>query len=402
MNRAATRIDVYGLAQKLAPTPVILPEEHIDADGVCAKLIRKERFRNPSLRFIDCFVSDTATLSQSDKEFLINKANDAPQSCPITGILRTPEGAVLARNGLAPVEAQRSSLPFHFQGFLDTWSGYSLFVDYRAQYTQQHCLVFVNPFTKNSTYWQPIREYFEERGFATLAYDLRHQHRSLLYNRHRLLEPHASHKDHAHELLQLMAHLEIVQPTLIGLSFGTCVALTALAEAPDTIKSVIAMAPVVAPPSRQHRRVSQQLAKAGISNPSGPEYRRGLCEYAQQRLYPILEYPPAEPAGLRKRVASKITLGIQDFVDDQTLLRHLPPHKVDLYLPEEDEYLRLNWSRIESFFPATALREVVVFRGCKHVISDHDLQGVILQIEDSLRRSSASDDLIFVQRKIPA
>ena len=116
--------------------------------------------------------------------------------------------------------------------FFKTSDGCRLFYEIRTENIERPFVVFLNGFTQTTVYWYGRVPVFKNR-FSVLLYDARGQGQSDLGKVELSLERHAL------DLHELLTHLQIEKPHLVGLSHGARVALGYSDTYPDNVNRLV-------------------------------------------------------------------------------------------------------------------------------------------------------------------
>lgn len=242
-------------------------------------------------------------------------------------------------------------------GFVKIRNNRSLFVDYIAGDSNEPILVMLNGLTYDLTNFDKMIPPMVGHGYGILRYDPWGMGQTLLANG-------MPHEDipiegQAQDLKDLLKALRINKKvTLMGLSYGSGIALRFASTFPNLVDQLILMSPFVSPrnsaPSNQDEIIKAQIQWLRTFQPWNTSSDEDLYNYFLHQL--IYEtYPATEPSVLsnpyKLEATFRLVQGIRKFFTDD-ITESLPDASVHMMVANQDQYVPRQmyddfWSRLD-------------------------------------------------------
>lgn len=256
------------------------------------------------------------------------------------------------------------------EGFVEVAPLHSFFTRIHWGDPKKPPIIVFNGLTHDVEHWRETERNLLKSGSTIVMFDAFFQGRTL----HRyLLESGAVFKMGTHPVLEpllgeklvwlnqepiiprlpitqqsyLLAHildkLNIKKPAiLLGLSYGGGFALQFASDYPERVKSLVLLAPYVAPLPTQDALIKDNIEKYKQMYPYQPFQDHELYDYNLRQLV-LMTYPLAEPQILKwgpfqVQAAAEMVRGIRH-IKAEELVKKIPQESVHLLIAENDAYI---------------------------------------------------------------
>lgn len=229
-----------------------------------------------------------------------------------------------------------------WKGFVPIQEDLSLYVDYKQAKKGHPTIVLLNGMTYSTREWQAFVEAFAaiDPNVGILRYDMRAMGETLF--RYGPLRGRVELEDQADDLPVLIDQLEIEGPVdLVGLSYGSAVAMDSAVHHRDHYRNIILMAPFLSRLKDQDTLIWTQINMTRLMQPWNPYSDDELYDYFL-RVLVYSTYPLAEPVLMthpyNTEAAFRKVQGARKW-EAKNIAADFSERSIHLIQPLEDEYI---------------------------------------------------------------
>lgn len=279
-----------------------------------------------------------------------------------------------------------------FKGFVKISAERELFVDWTYAKANKPTVILINGLTYSTKQWDRFTEVLVEKGIGVLRYDPQGMGETLL--KYAPILENITYESQVDDLKALLKTLKINQKVnLVGLSYGGGIGIAFAAKYPDSVKSMIAMAPYTAPVATQDEWVRSQVWLTRKTVPWNTATDEALYEfYFRQLVY--LTYPGVEPVVLENPYKLEATFrmanGIRPLIA-KSVVGKLPAGSFHLIIAGSDQYIQREV--LEDFWksvPENIRASKTIMNNVEHKIPEAAPQFSALYVEKILSESILS------------
>lgn len=231
--------------------------------------------------------------------------------------------------------------------------GNQVYVDYLKASPGQPTVVLLNGLTYTTGTWRKFAEPLAKLspGTGILRYDMKGMGQTL-FTAKLPVSYTISLDDQVEELHLLLQHFGLNRANLVGLSYGSGVAVAFAARYPHEVEKLILMAPYTEAVASQDRWIHSQVKATRMMNPWNPATDDELYDFFLRNLI-YSTYPSAEPVVLENpfklEAVFRMVQGIRKF-SAAKVAHLLPANSVHLMVANQDQYL--DKEALEAFWSA--------------------------------------------------
>ena len=200
-------------------------------------------------------------------------------------------------------------------------------------------VVLINGLTYTTKAWDRMVTWLTDREVGVLTYDPRGMGKTLEETGPaREVIPIET---QAQDLELLLAHFNLADVDLVGLSYGGALAAVHASEYPERVRNVVLMAPYVRPLKQQDQLIQQKVATYRLTHPADKRSEDEIYDDMLRDLifqtYPIYE-PVVKEHPWRLEAIFRMVQGIRK-VNVLDAIKKLPRRSVHLMVAGKDQYV---------------------------------------------------------------
>ncbi|MGZ3693754.1 MAG: alpha/beta fold hydrolase [Bdellovibrionota bacterium] len=241
----------------------------------------------------------------------------------------------------------------HVESLIALPDGNQVYVDYQKPQPGHPTVVLLNGLTYTTESWAKFAAPLAKLapGTGILRYDMKGMGKTL-FTKKVPVSYTISLDDQVEELHMLLQHFSLNRVSLIGLSYGSGVAIAFSTRYPNLVEKLILMAPYTEAVASQDRWILSQVKTTRLMYPFNPATDDELYDFFLKQLI-YSTYPSAEPVVLENpyklEAVYRMVQGIRKF-SAAKVAALLPIGSVHLMVANEDQYL--DKEALENFWDA--------------------------------------------------
>lgn len=300
---------------------------------------------------------------------------------PLSPFMAIALGLSIALTSLTPSTAaiaspaDKTSSQLHSTGFVTLETSRQLYVDYIQPAPGKPIVVLLNGLTYRVGVWDSFVKRLAGDGLGILRYDMFGQGQTLL--KYAPIAKPINLQEQVNDLAYLIRALDLKQQQsqlhFVGLSYGGAVGMAFATVYPDSVASLVLMAPYTAALPTQDEIIKMQIRQTRVMNPLNPATDDELYDFfLRQMVYST--YPAMEPIVLENpfklEATFRLVQGSRRFKASE-IVNALPAGTVHLIQAGSDQYIPSNimeefWQQI----PSDSRVSRLVIRGTEHKIPE--------------------------------